>query len=448
MTDLYRQYPCEAGCGEMVAAREPGLAGRPAKYCSKRCADAASAARSKTYAQLGRNMASDLDIDLDNLPSVEELERKWFDRQLAELDGRRSAKWVKARKDEERVRRANVALDDVRELKHEANARAYAGLLEKAFIDFLRNGDPTALLPGPDGRVERKSAITEDATGEILVPSQMELDIRDIARTQGTIRGLADVRPTIRSKQHVGMLGPASTGWGKLETGTTATDAGVVPATTAPDPIPVFDLVSLALIGVDELDDSPVNAQASIVDAISSAIIDAEDTAFAAGTGSGQPSGLALAANVALVPSGQKVAVSVSNTPTVAQLFSIPWLLPTRFRNNATWLIHPTSAGKIAALTDTAGVLIWPNPGPNGPGLLGWPAYVVDGLPDPATAGTGDASIWFADVKSAYRVVDRGRTTVTVLRQRYATDGLVGLIVRHRVGGDLLRPSACAIYTQ
>jgi HK97 family phage major capsid protein len=51
-------------------------------------------------------------------------------------------------------------------------------------------------------------------------------------------------------------------------------------------------------------------------------------------------------------------------------------------------------------------------------------------------------------MKSAYRVVDRQRTTVQVLRQRYAEQGLIGIIVRHRVGGDLLRPAACAIYTQ
>jgi predicted phage gp36 major capsid-like protein len=37
---------------------------------------------------------------------------------------------------------------------------------------------------------------------------------------------------------------------------------------------------------------------------------------------------------------------------------------------------------------------------------------------------------------------------VQALRQRYAEQGLIGIIVRHRVGGDLLRPSACAIYSQ
>jgi HK97 family phage major capsid protein len=89
------------------------------------------------------------------------------------------------------------------------------------------------------------------------------------------------------------------------------------------------------------------------------------------------------------VPAEQKIAVSTTNTPTTAQLVTIPWKLPTRYRNNASWLLHPTSAEKIAALTHTNGDAVWPEPGPNGRGLLGWPAYVVDGLPDPATAGTG-----------------------------------------------------------
>ena len=391
-------------------------------------------------------------IDLNALPTVEQLERDYFEKQLAELGHRRDTAQVKAHQDAERERREAATLEDVKEIKLAAYGRDYGTLLTKAFIRFLQNGDMNAPLLGPDGQLESKSAIIQDATGEILIPPEMELDIRDVVRTSGTIRSLADVRPTIRSKQHATLLGPASTGWGKLETGTSATDAGVVPATTAPDPIPVYDLLSLALIGEDELDDSPVNTQATLVDAISSAIVDGEDTAFANGTGSGQPAGLALAANVALVPAGQKTAAGASNTPVLADLQGLPWKLPTRYRSNATWLIHPTSAGKIAAITYTNGSPLWPNPGnpdpTTGGGFMGWPAYVVDGLPDPATAGTGDASIWFADVKSAYRVVDRGRTTVQVLRQRYADQGLIGLIVRHRVGGDLLRPTACSILTQ
>jgi HK97 family phage major capsid protein len=380
------------------------------------------------------------------LPTVEDLERDFFERQLAELEARRDRRFVKDLERGDRDAKTRAALDSVHQLQLSAKAAAWGALTSEAFVRWVRTGEPLT-IPGPGG-TETKANLVEDATGETLVPTPITLDIVNIARTVGMIRPLADVRPTTQSKVTVGLLGAAATGWGKLETGTTATDAGIVPSAAAPNPIPVYDLCSLALVGVDELADAPVSVAQSITEAVGVAIADAEDAAFANGTGSGQPSGLALAANVALVPGAQKVAVSVSNTPTVPQLESLPWLLPSRFRANATWLMHPTSASKVSQLEDTGGVRIWPEPGPNGKGLFGWPVAVVDGLPDPATAGTTDASIWFADVRSAYRVVDRQRTTVQVLRQRYADQGIIGLIVRHRVGADMVRGSACVIYTQ
>ena len=388
-------------------------------------------------------------LDLNRLPTIEELEQEYFEDQLAALEVRRDAKAAAARDADERAMQRAGYVADGRMLLNDMRSAEWGGLVGKAFVDWLRTGEPMS-IPGPNGIVS-KAALVEDASGEYLIPTPITMDITNRAREVGTIRSLADVRTTTGSKQRASLLSAASTGWGKLETGTTATDAAITPAAAAPDPIPVFDLVSLALIGVDELADAPASAERSIVDAIGVAIGAAEDAAFANGTGSGQPSGLALAANVALVPAGQKTAAGASNTPVLADVIGLPWKLPTMFRDRGSWLMHPTAAGKIAAITWTNGAPLWPNPGnpdpTTGGGLMGWPAYVVDGLPDPATAGTTDASVWFADVKSAYRVLDRQKTTIQVLRQRYAELGLVGFIVRHRVGGDLLRPTACSIYT-
>jgi len=89
----------------------------------------------------------------------------------------------------------------------------------------------------------------------------------------------------------------------------------------------------------------------------------------------------------------------------------------------------------VEAPTDAAGNLVWPEPRPLGRGLLGWPAYVVPGLPDPATTGTNDASILFGNLRAAYRLMDRKLMTIRRPDERYATDGKVGLLVRHRVGG-------------
>lgn len=304
-----------------------------------------------------------------------------------------------------------------------------------ALVRWLRDGELYAW-----DRTASKAALVEDATGQVLVPQDLTVEITNVLNARG-LRSLASVRPTVRNKYQARLLTAAATGWGKLEAGTAATDANVG-AESPGQEIEVHDLVSLALIGQDELADSPDNVWAAVVEAISSAILDSETTAFVAGTGSGQPKGLTLAANVTRVPAAQKVAVGTSNTPTAAQLATIPFLLPDRYRDNGTWLLHPTSAGKIQPLISTF------EPGPNGRGLLGWPVRILSGLPDPATAGTADASILFADVRSAYRVADRRRITVQRLVERYAEAGLVGMLVRHRVGGDLIRPGAVAIYTQ
>lgn len=288
-------------------------------------------------------------------------------------------------------------------------------------------------------------SLVADATGAIILPTDLAVDIATVARTVGTIRSLAAVRPTNLIKQRAGLLSAASVGWGKLETGTGATDAAISVSSPALD-IDVHDVLALAVVGTDELDDAPEAARAAIVEAIGIAIGEAEDTAFAAGTGSGQPKGLALAANVARVPAGQKTAAGASATPVTADVLGLPFKLPVRYRRGAVWLASTDMAPKLAALTFTNGDALMPNAG-QGTGPLGWPFYEVPGLPSAATAGTTDPSVWFVNLQAAYRVVDRGPITVTRLTQRYAELGQVGILVKRRVGGDLVRPDAAAIYT-
>jgi HK97 family phage major capsid protein len=358
---------------------------------------------------------------------------------VAQVEGARDAA---ARKATDRAdTRANLRaqLDDVHAIQH-AHRTGY--LATKAFLHYLRTGKTSLEIDN----LGQKAALVLNATGQTLVPVDIALDILNVART-GVFRSLADARPTNRTKHRAGLLTAASVGWGRLETGGSLVDANTVPeGAGTPQEVEVFDLLALAQIGVDELDDSPEAAEAAVVDAISSEILEAEDTAFAVGAAADRPKGIVNATNIARIPAGNKVAVSVSNTPTWAQLTSIPGLLADRFRDNATWVMHPTSATKIAALTEATGF----EPGPNGRGLLGWPVRLLSSLPDPATAGTGDASILFGDFRAAYRIADRDRGQISVQRlvQRYIELGLIGLLVKVRVGGDLVRPSAVALYTQ
>lgn len=367
---------------------------------------------------------------------------RWFmDRELAELQARNDAAAVAKVERAEHKALLRGGLDDVRAIQHHQRT---GFLADKAFIHYLRTGKKSLEVPEIPGGLEQKAALVLNATGAVLVPVEIAIDILNVAR-QGVFRSLADARPTNRTKHRAGLLTASAVGWGRLETGTTVTDANVLPESTLQE-VEVFDLQALAQIGEDELDDSPEAARAAVVDAIGSAILEAEDTAFAVGAASDRPKGIVNATNLARIPAGNKVAVSATNTPTWAQLATIPGLIADRYRDNATWVMHPTSAGKIAALAESTGF----EPGPNGRGLLGWPVRLLSSLPDPATAGTGDASVLFGDFRSAYRIADRDRGQISVKRlvERYSDLDLVGFLVKVRAGGDLVRPAAVAVYTQ
>jgi HK97 family phage major capsid protein len=381
--------------------------GRPRRYCTEACKQAAY--RDRKSADLGGE-------------SVEEFVR----RSQRENPGPGVSSWggLDTPADVEFVRTAA-------EVKNVASPYRGAAT-SSALADYLRIG-------------AQSKALVADATGSIILPTDIAVDVNTVARSVGTIRSLASVRPTNRIKHRAGLLSAAAAGWGRLETGTAVTDAAMSVSSPALD-IDVHDVLALALIGQDELDDAPEAARAAITEAIGIAIGEAEDAAFAAGSGSGQPKGLALAANVARVPAGQKTAAAASATPVLADILGLPWKLPTRYRRQAVWLFSEDMAPKIAALTYATGSGIMPNAG-QGIGPLGWPYFTVPGLPSAVTAGTTDPSVWFLDVASAYRVAARGPITVQRLTQRYIDSGNIGVLVKRRVGGDFVRPDAAAIYT-
>jgi len=335
-----------------------------------------------------------------------------------------------------------VAPDPFRE---EVLAKVLGPRPDQVTIDWnrwLRTGEP------PD--MASKAALIEDVSGQYLIPADITVEILDVAQDRARLRQLAAKRPTNRNKQRAGLLTVAAVGWGRPEVTGSTTDANTLPESPGQE-IEVFDLVAQAKIGTDELDDSPEAAQAAVVEAIGTAIGDAEAIAFASGSGTDRPKGIALASNISRVPSGQKTTAAATNTPTLADVQGLPWKLPDKYRERASWVMHATAAQKIGLLTYTNGDALWPNAGnpdpTTGGGLLGWPAYVVPGMPDPATVGTADASVLFGDIESAYRVLDRQRgITVQRLTQKYAEQGQVGILVRWRTGGDLIRPGALAAY--
>jgi HK97 family phage major capsid protein len=221
---------------------------------------------------------------------------------------------------------------------------ATGALSSAAFCHWLAKGEAFEFPTG------QKSDLVANASGQQLIPADITVDILDVAR-RGVFRSLTAVRPTNRIKQTAGLLTAASVGWGRLETGTVATAANIA-AQSAAQTVEVHDVLALARIGQDELTDVPESARAAAVDAIGSAVLDAEDTAFAVGAAADRPKGIVNATNLARIPAANKIAASASNTPTWVQLSSLLWLLADRYRDNGVWIMHRTAAAKVAALAE------------------------------------------------------------------------------------------------
>jgi HK97 family phage major capsid protein len=309
---------------------------------------------------------------------------------------------------------------------------------QKAFLKWLQ---------GKERTTEEKAALVENATGEVLVPHDIVTPIFTDLPHLGTFRKAGPlIRPTTSDKVDVRSLTNATAGWGKLEVGNTLTDANVVPNTPA-NVIEVHDLLALSQVGEDELADTDVsNLPGMISQIIGLKFAEMEDDAFANGSGTSRPFGLALRATQASPLITQSV-TSATGGIKADDLKSLPYKVPTVFRNNGAYYLADDAAMAVSLLKDSTSNYLWqPAIRAGDPAtLFGYAAYTLEGLPTVAS-GNSTPSVIFGDTSLGYMVADRQQITMQRLNERYAELGLVGFKFKLRVGGDVVRPKAFAKY--
>ncbi|HEY5985584.1 MAG TPA: phage major capsid protein [Streptosporangiaceae bacterium] len=312
-----------------------------------------------------------------------------------------------------------------------------------AFAKALRGGKDALTL-------EEKAAIIEDTTGQIIVPHDLAGPIFLQLPRLGVLRNLAFVRPTTSNLVDVRALTQATAGWGKIELSLNATsfDAGM--AATGPNTVTVQNLNALALLGVDELQDTDANLVALVSEIIGQQFAQAEDDTFANGNGTSRPFGIATRATVGgAIPASQGVTAANAGSVSADEVKKLQYVILSRFANVGSYLASDDATQAIALLKDTTGNYLWQpsNQAGQPDTLFGRPFYRVSGLPSMATgAGASDPAVLFGDVRSGYLIADRQQITVQRLDERYADQGLVGFLFRQRVGGDVIRPAAFAKY--
>lgn len=295
-----------------------------------------------------------------------------------------------------------------------------------AFLKVLRYGNGALdtgeyrLLLNPEVRA---LAVSVDAAGGYLVPTETEKNIVKKLETLNVFRRIASVVPFSGTKDIPveGDIGSAS--W--VDEGATFTESDV---TFGRVTIEAHKLGTIIKVSEELLLDAAFDLEVYLTDVIARRFAKAEEAAFVAGDGVNKPLGVIKSAGVG-------VTTAVSNAITADEVIDLFYSVEPVFRQNATFLMNDTTAKVIRKLKDSDGQYIWqPGLAAGEPDkLLGRPVVYSNAMP---SIGAGNEVIAFGDF-TYYLVGDRQGRVVQRLNELFAATGQVGFRAYQRVDGKL-----------
>lgn len=293
--------------------------------------------------------------------------------------------------------------------------------LEVAFQRYIRTGDPTgleyrALDPGTD------------SAGGYVVPQLFRNEIQKKMKAFGGVRDAARVITT-DSGQNLE--------WPTFD-GTAQVGAIVAANVQVAELDPAFGIASLdsylwssklVRVPIQLLQDSGVDMNGFLADALAERIARIQNTKFTVGTGTGEPDGVAVGATVG------KTAASTTAI-TADELIDLYHSVDPAYRANFSWMMHDNTIAAIRKLKEsTTNAYIW-QPGLQAgvpDTLLGRPVIVNQDM-DAALAAT-DVAVLGGDFSRYYVIRDVQGFELMVLKERYADYHQVGYLGFSRADG-------------
>jgi len=294
----------------------------------------------------------------------------------------------------------------------------------KAFESYVRRSH-SGMFPDE----VRALNIGQDAEGGYLVPDEYHNELVEALSEQNVMRGLARTIQTGSGDRLIPIVvdrGEAQ--WIGESANYPESDAEFGRATLG-----AHKLARITRVTEELLNDSMFDIQAFLVDTFRRTFGDAEEKAFIAGTGTGQPTGF-------LNDAQTGVTSAVGNAVASDELMDLFHALRVPYRARATWMLHDSTVLAIRKLKDNDGQYIWQ------PGLqagqpdriLGRPVAVSRFMPE---LGTGNKAVAFGDF-SYYWIADRQSIGIQRLVELYAANGQIGFRMFMRTDGKLILPEA------
>ena len=307
----------------------------------------------------------------------------------------------------------------------------------RAFNKMARNPQNANLSVAENQAVERAMSLT-DSAGGFLVPFQ--LDPAVIITSDGSLNQIRQAaRQVVATGDVWNGVSSGAVSWSWDAEAEQASDD----ATTFAQPsISIHKAVGFVPISLEALQDEQNVAQ-EVGRLLSFGKDTLEATAFATGSGSGQPFGIVTALNGAAPP---VVAATTNNSFGLPDVYLLDESLPARYRARASWLANRAIYNDIRQFDTAGGAALWERLGNDVPGLLlGRPAYEAEGM-DGAIATGDDYVLVFGDFDN-YVIADRIGTQVEFIPHLFSTGagrptGQRGWFAYYRVGADSVNDNA------
>ena len=285
----------------------------------------------------------------------------------------------------------------------------------------------------------RAMSLTDNAGG-YLVPFQLDPSvIITSAGSRNDIRQVA--RQVIATGDTWNGVSSAAVSWSwDAEAAQVSDDA----TTFAQPSIPVYKGAGFVPISFEALQDEQ-NVAMEVARLLTFGKDSFEASAFATGSGTGQPTGIV----TALAGTSSEINAAADDTFALADVYTTQGTLPARYRPNAAWLANNLIYNKIRQFDTAGGAGLWERVGADRPAqLLGRPALEAEAM-DGTITTSGAVSNYvlvFGDF-SNYVIADRIGMTVDFIPHLFSTSnnrptGQSGWYAHYRVGADSVNDGA------
>ena len=312
---------------------------------------------------------------------------------------------------------------------------------KSAFNQFCVGGDNSLTPEQKSVLIAGQKALSsgDNPSGGYLMPVEWAQGIIKGVTEISPLRALASVRQTsMKQVKHPRRTSiPTATWEGETQSATSSNSA------YASEDLTVHKLRVKTLVSAEALEDNAYNLEQEIISDATEAFAKAEGTAFILGTGSNQPEGIMVNADVGST-TGTGTSGSLDEPD---DLISVWGSLDESYDANSTWGMRKATLAAIRKLQTSTGEYLF-NVGNLAAGvnntILGQP-YVL--MPDVAAIAASAKVLFYGDIRAAYQIVDR--VQIEVQRDDFSagdTDEIT-FRLRKRVTGAVKLAEAVKVLT-